>query len=152
MERKDLISKIGDTHSEFVTNMSDDQFKAIEKALTPVTAPVAEKTTLVVNTLDKLLALADAGLANQVKDAMTATEEKRTELIDAIVTNSQAGFSKEELAGFSTVHLSKMAKGLVAAPAQETPAKPAVYAGAAFVGNVKHEAVVETGFAPPSTY
>lgn len=148
MERKDLIAKIGDSHSEFVTNLSDDQFKAIEKAIAPVTQP-----TLVVNTLDKLLALADSGLANQVKDAMTAAETSRAELIDTIVTNSKSQFTKEELAGFSTVHLNKMAKAITpvqAAP--EAPAKQPVYAGAAFVGNVKHEPVVETGFAPPSTY
>lgn len=147
MERKDLIAKIGDSHSEFVTNLSDDQFKAIEKAIVPVTQPA-----LVVNTLDKLLALADAGLANQVKDAMTAAETSRAELIDTIVTNSKSQFTKEELASFSTVHLSKMAKAIVPVQAPEAPAKPAVYAGAAFVGNQKQEPVVETGFAPPSTY
>jgi len=150
MERKDLISKLGETHADFVTNMSDDQFKAFEKALIPaVVAPVAP-AALVVNSLDKLLALADAGLANQVKDAMTAAESARTDLIASIVTNSQAQFTKEELASFSTAHLSKMAKMAVAPEA--APAKAPVYAGQAFVGNSKQEAVTETGFGAPSTY
>jgi len=150
MERKDLISKLGETHADFVTNMSEDQFKAFEKALIPaVVAPVAQPA-LVVNSLDKLLALADAGLANQVKDAMTAAESARTDLIASIVTNSQAQFTKEELASFSTAHLSKMAKMAVAPDA--APGKAPVYAGQAFVGNSKQEAVTETGFGAPSTY
>ena len=153
MERKDLISKLGETHADFVTNMSDDQFKAFEKALIPaVVAPVAPvaPAALVVNSLDKLLALADAGLANQVKDAMTAAESARTDLIASIVTNSRAQFTKEELASFSTAHLSKMAKMAVAPVA--APGKPPVYAGQTFVGNSNQEAVTETGFGAPSTY
>ena len=146
MERKELISRLGDAHSEFVTNMSDEQFKAIEAVAAPAAKP-AEKVELVVNSLDKLLALADAGLANQVKDAMAAAEATRTELIDSLVAN-QSQFTKEDLASFSSAHLGKLAKAVI--PAQ-APARTPVYAGQVFVGNGKAEAVTETGFAPPST-
>lgn len=149
MERKELISRLGDAHSEFVTNMSEDQFKAIETLAAAKVAEVPAKApeTLVVNSLDKLLALADAGLANQVKDAMAAAEATRTELIDSLVAN-QSQFTKEDLASFTSAVLGKLAKAVV--PAQ-APARTPVYAGQVFVGNGKAEAVTETGFAPPST-
>ena len=146
MERKELISRLGETHAAFITNMTDDQFKAIESVVAKPEAPKAPEV-LVVNSLDKLLSLAEAGLANQVKDAMAAAEATRTELIDTLVAN-QSQFTKEDLASFSSAHLSKLAKAVV--PVQ-APAKTPVYAGQVFVGNGKEEAVVETGFAPPST-
>jgi hypothetical protein len=146
MERKELISRLGETHAAFITNMTDDQFKAIEAVVAIPAEPKAPEV-LVVNTLDKLLSLAEAGLANQVKDAMAAAEAARTELIETLVAN-QSQFTKEDLASFSSAHLGKLAKAVV--PVQ-APAKTPVYAGQVFVGNGKEEAVVESGFAPPST-
>jgi len=146
MERKELISRLGDSHAAFITNMTDEQFKAIE-AVVAKPAEVKAPEVLVVNSLDKLLTLAEPGLANQVKDAMTAAEATRTELIDTLVAN-QSQFSKEDLASFSSTILGKLAKAVV--PVQ-APAKTPVYAGQVFVGNGKEVAVTETGFAPPST-
>jgi hypothetical protein len=130
MERKDLINKLGSEHAEFVTNMSDDQFKAFEKALAP--APVQSPAKIVCNSVSELLELASDGVKNQVNDAIDLAVKTREALIDKIVANTKDSFTKEELASFSTAHLNKLATVIVA-PAQKQ--NQGVYAGEAFVGN-----------------
>lgn len=134
MERKDLINKLGSEHAEFVTNMSDDQFKAFEKALAPAPAPapVQSPAKIVCNSVSELLELASEGVKNQVNDAIDLAVKTREALIDKIVANTKDSFTKEELASFSTAHLNKLAT-VIAAPAPKQ--NSGVYAGEAFVGN-----------------
>ncbi len=134
MERKDLINKLGSEHAEFVTNMSDDQFKAFEKALAPAPAPapVQSPAKIVCNSVSELLEHASEGVKNQINDAIDATVKAREALIDKIVANTKDSFTKEELASFSTAHLNKLAT-VIAAPAPKQ--NSGVYAGEAFVGN-----------------
>ncbi len=139
MERKDLIAKLGQEHSEFVANMSDEQFKAFEKALQPSqaapaapAAPVAEK--IVCNSVEELLSTyASDSVKNIVQDAVALAVKTREDLIEKIVANSKDVWTKEELASFQTAHLTKLAAS-VQAPAS-AKSNPAVYAGEAFVGN-----------------
>ncbi len=150
MERKDLISKLGSEHAEFVTNMSDDAFKAIEKALTPAPAPVQSPAKIVCNSVAELLEHASEGVKNQVNDALDLAVKTREALIDKIVANTKDSFTKEELASFSTAHLNKLAS-VIAAPAPKQTS--GVYAGEAFVGNQASEAASkETVLLPPSTF
>lgn len=134
MERKDLISKLGSEHAEFVTNMSDDQFKAFEKALAPAPAPapVQSPAKIVCNSVSELLEHASDGVKNQVNDALDLAVKTREALIDKIVANTKDSFTKEELASFTTAHLNKLAT-VIAAPAPRQ--NQGVYAGEAFVGN-----------------
>lgn len=154
MERQDLISRIGSQHADFVTNMSEDQFKALDSAFAakaaPAPSPVAPK---VVSTVEELLVNASPALKNQVSDALASADAMRTELITEIVANSKDSFTAAELASFTTPHLTKLAKLAKAPVAPAAPAKAPVYAGEAFVGNQgSTSAVAETGFAPPSTF
>ena len=137
MERKDLIAKLGQEHSEFVANMSDEQFKAFEKALQPsqaapaASAAPAEK--IVCNSVEELLSHASESVKNIVQDAVGLAVKTREDLIEKIVANSKDVWTKEELASFQTAHLTKLAAS-IQAPASAKP-NPAVYAGEAFVGN-----------------
>ena len=137
MERKDLIAKLGQEHSEFVANMSDEQFKAFEKALQPsqaapaASAAPAEK--IVCNSVEELLSHASESVKNIVQDAVGLAVKTREDLIEKIVANSKDVWTKEELASFQTAHLTKLAAS-IQAPAS-AKSNPAVYAGEAFVGN-----------------
>ena len=155
MERQELIKKLGDVHADFVTNMSDDAFKAIEKALTPAAVPQAEvKPTIVCNTVEALLEHASDGVKNQVNDALALAVTTRNALIDTIVANTKDQFTKEELASFSTAHLNKLATVIVAPATKQTGS--AVYAGEAFVGNSQGQKgqapASESVPVPPSTF
>jgi hypothetical protein len=161
MERQELIKKLGDTHAEFVTNMSEDVFKAIEKvfaqaASAPV-APVApaEVKPIVCNSVEELLEHASEGVKNQINDAVTLAVSTRNALIEKIVANSKDQFTKDELASFTTAHLNKLAT--VIGPASVKTSGNAVYAGEAFVGNQsqgqKGQApATESVPVPPSTF
>lgn len=137
MERKDLIAKLGQEHSEFVANMSDEQFKAFEKALQPSqaapAAPAAPAEKIVCNSVEELLSHASESVKNIVQDAVGLAVKTREDLIEKIVANSKDVWTKEELASFQTAHLTKLAAS-IQAPASAKP-NPAVYAGEAFVGN-----------------
>lgn len=137
MERKDLITKLGSEHAEFVTNMSEEAFKAVEKALSSASAPVAPTPAaapakIVCNSVADLLEHASEGVKNQVNDALELAVKTREALIDKIVANTKDSFTKEELASFTTAHLNKLAT-VIAAPAPKQAS--GVYAGEAFVGN-----------------
>ena len=156
MERQDLIKKLGSEHAEFVTNMSDEAFKAIEKALA-VPAPVvaqpepAKAEKIVCNSVEALLELASEGVKNQVNDALAVAVKQRESLIEKIVANAKDGFTKEELASFPTAHLNKLASMIQPASVQSTGAST-VYAGEAFVGNQNTTPVKESVPVPPSTF
>jgi hypothetical protein len=156
MERQDLIKKLGSEHAEFVTNMSDEAFKAIEKALVvpaPVSQPEPAKVEKIVcNSVEALLELASEGVKNQVNDAMSLALKTREGLIEKIVANAKDGFTKEELASFPTAHLNKLAAMLPQASGQ-TSAASTVYAGEAFVGNTQNTAPSKESVPiPPSTF
>ena len=155
MERQELIKKLGDSHAEFVTNMSDDAFKAIEKALTPAPAPATapEAKPIVCNSVEELLEHASEGVKNQINDAVTLAVSTRNALIEKIVANSKDQFTKDELASFTTAHLNKLAT--VIGPTATKPNGSAVYAGEAFVGNQGQKGqapVTESVPVPPSTF
>ncbi len=138
MERKDLIAKLGQEHSEFVANMSDEQFKAFEKAVQPTpVAPVAPATQaekIVCNSVDELLSYAAEGVKNQIKDAVDIAVKTRESLIEQIVANGKDSFTKDELATQPTSWLTKMAAVFASQASPKAPTNP-VYAGEAFVGN-----------------
>jgi hypothetical protein len=157
MERQELIKKLGEAHAEFVTNMSDDAFKAIEKALTPAPAPAPvtqpEVKPIVCNSVEELLEHASEGVKNQINDAVTLAVSTRNALIEKIVANSKDQFTKDELASFTTAHLNKLAT-VIGQPAPKQTGS-AVYAGEAFVGNQaqKDQApATESVPVPPSTF
>jgi hypothetical protein len=154
MERQDLISRLGSQHADFVTNMSEDQFKALDSAFAVKTAPApAQSAPQVAQTVDELLVNASPALKNRVSDAIASADAVRTELITEIVANSKDSFTAQELASFTTAHLNKLAKLAKAPVAPAAPAKAPVYAGEAFVGNQgSSSASAETGFAPLSTF
>lgn len=139
MERKDLIAKLGQEHSEFVANMSDEQFKAFEKAVQPApvapAAPAASAEKIVCNSVDELLSYASEGVKNQVKDAVDIAVKTRESLIEQIVANGKDAFTKDELATQPTSWLTKMAAVFAGQATGKAPSNPAVYAGEAFVGN-----------------
>lgn len=156
MERQDLIKKLGSEHAEFVTNMSDEAFKAIEKALAVPAQVVAQPEPakaekIVCNSVEALLEHASEGVKNQVNDALAVAVKQREGLIEKIVANAKDGFTKEELASFPTAHLNKLAAMIQPAQVQSTGAST-VYAGEAFVGNQNTAPVKESVPVPPSTF
>lgn len=156
MERQDLIKKLGSEHAEFVTNMSDEAFKAIEKALAVPAQVVAQPEPakaekIVCNSVEALLEHASEGVKNQVNDALAVAVKQRESLIEKIVANAKDGFTKEELASFPTAHLNKLAAMIQPAQVQSTGAST-VYAGEAFVGNQNTAPVKESVPVPPSTF
>jgi hypothetical protein len=135
--------------------MSDDAFKAIEKALTPAPAPATapEAKPIVCNSVEELLEHASEGVKNQINDAVTLAVSTRNALIEKIVANSKDQFTKDELASFTTAHLNKLAT--VIGPTATKPNGSAVYAGEAFVGNQGQKGqapVTESVPVPPSTF
>lgn len=148
MERQELIKLLGQDQADFVTNMSEESFKAVEKLVKPAPAPQPEK--VVCNSVADLLAFASEGVKNQVNDAIELAVKTREALIDKIVANAKDSFTKEELASFSTAHLNKLA-AVVVSPSQTQTANP-VYAGEAFVGNQAKPKTAETVVIPPSTF
>jgi len=156
MERQDLIKKLGSEHAEFVTNMSDEAFKAIEKALAVPAQVVAQPEPakaekIVCNSVEALLEHASEGVKNQVNDALAVAVKQRESLIEKIVANAKDGFTKEELASFPTSHLNKLASMIQPAQVQSTGAST-VYAGEAFVGNQNTTPSKESVPVPPSTF
>jgi hypothetical protein len=118
--------------------MSDEQFKAFEKALQPTpVAPVAPATQaekIVCNSVDELLSYAAEGVKNQIKDAVDIAVKTRESLIEQIVANGKDAFTKDELATQPTSWLTKMAAVFASQASPKAPTNP-VYAGEAFVGN-----------------
>lgn len=134
MEREDLIKKLGSEHAEFVTNISEDAFRAIEKALASASTPPASAAPakIVCNSVADLLEYAADGVKNQINDALQLAVSTREALIEKIIANTKNSFTKDELASYPTAHLNKLAS-VIMLPTQK--ANQGVYAGEAFVGN-----------------
>jgi len=155
MKRDEILAVIGESHQEFVTNLSDDQVVALAKLQRTVTVEVPVVNEAPKN-LDELLASAPADVKAKIEEAFAVNTAHRDGLIDQIVANEKNQFSKEELAALPTATLDKMAVFAVnAAPAPATGSAPAPaprYAGSAAPSDPKPSTAAVKGFLPPSTF
>jgi hypothetical protein len=155
MKREEILAVIGESHQEFVTNLSDDQVVALAKLQRTVTVEVPVVNEAPKN-LDELLASAPADVKAKIEEAFAVNTAHRDGLIDKIVANEKNQFSKEELVALPTATLDKMAVFAVnAAPAPAAGSAPAPaprYAGSAAFSDPKPSTSAVKGFLPPSTY
>jgi len=155
MKRDEILAVIGESHKEFVTNLSDDQVTALAKLQRTVTVEVPVVNEAPKN-LNELLASAPADVKAKIEEAFAVNTAHRDGLIDKIVANERNQFSKEELAALPTATLDKMAVFAVnAAPAPSAGSPPAPaprYAGSAAPSDPKPSTAAVKGFLPPSTF
>jgi len=132
MDRDTLIAKLGDSHKEFVANLSDEQVSALlalsvpvanstetetnpEPAPEPSPAPAEVVTEVVANSVEDVVAAAPKHIQAQLRDALVANDRLRSGYITAIIENKSNKFSKDDLASFSTSQLERIAE-LATAP------------------------------------
>ena len=147
MDKTKLFALLGDEHKAFVESLTEPQVAAIAKLSEPVTnaAPA-------IKTVEDAISASPVDVQAVLKEALVANAAARQSLVDVIVANAQNTFTSDELAGFPTATLTKLASLAVVPKAPEVvanaQAKPPVYAGSATPAVTK---VTETGFLPPST-
>lgn len=151
MDRNELTAKLGESCSELVANMNDEQVSAISKLIAPaapaVEQPKSESVVVANSSSEFVEKYAPEQFKNELKEALVANEKIRKDLIDKIIANANNQFTSEELGAMPTAQLNKLASFVVV----PTPAVAApVYAGAAPVAN-QASIVKEEGFAPLST-
>jgi len=155
MKRDEILAVIGESHKEFVTNLSDDQVTSLAKLQRTVTVEVPVVNEAPKN-LNELLASAPADVKAKIEEAFAVNTAHRDGLIDKIVANERNQFSKDELAALPTATLDKMAVFAVnAAPAPSAGSPPAPaprYAGSAAPSDPKPSTAAVKGFLPPSTF
>jgi hypothetical protein len=154
MDRTTLATALGDSHKEFVTNLSDEQVAALLKLQAPApVAPEAPAPAPVANTLTEVVDAAPEHLQSQLKDALIANQRLRDSYVAVIVANKANAFSAAELGEMSTGSLEKLASLATVAPAPASPApvvnkKDPLFAGSPVTNSAPVE---ETAFSAPST-
>lgn len=152
MTRDELIVALGESHKEFVVNMSDEQVTAVaalrvsaeaETKIEP--APVAP----VANSLEEAVAMVPAALQAQIQEAVFASNRLRSEFAAKVVANKHSTFSQDELNAMPLVQLEKLS--VLAANSVAVEGKAPIYmgGGAPLTANSK---TTESGFTIPSTF
>lgn len=159
MTKDELTAVLGESHKEFVANLSDEQVAAIA-ALKATPAPEAPKPAapapVVANSLAELAANASPVAQAQLNDAIYAASKMRTEFVEKITTNKKCQFTADELQVWPLAALEKLAS-LATNAQEEVASAPAVaaptpfYFGSPAPLTANSGKVTETGFGAPST-
>lgn len=158
MKREDLLATLGESHKEFVANLSDEQVAALAALkATPAPAPEAPKAPapVVANSLAELAANASPVAQAQLNDAIYAAGKMRTDFVEKITTNKKCQFTADELQAWPLSALEKLASLATNAQDEVAPA-PVVaptpfYFGSPAPLTANSGKVTETGFGAPST-
>lgn len=155
MTRDELIAALGESHKEFVANMSDEQVTAVAALRVSVatetkTEPVTQHTVApVANSLEEAVAMVPVALQAQIQEAVFASNRLRSEFAAKVVANKHSTFSQEELNAMPLAQLEKLS--VLAANSVAPEGKAPIYmgGGAPLTANSK---TTESGFTIPSTF
>lgn len=161
MTKDELSAVLGESHKEFVANLSDEQVAAIAalKAV-PAPAPEAPKTVtpapVVANSLAELAVNASPVVQAQLNDAIYATSKLRNEFVEKITTNKKCQFTADELQAWPLAALEKLASLATNAQEEVAPVAPVAaptpfYLGSPAPLTANSGKVTESGFGAPST-
>jgi ribosomal protein L11 len=159
MTKDELTAVLGESHKEFVANLSDEQVAAIA-ALKATPAPEAPKPAapapVVANSLAELAVNASPVVQAQLNDAIYATGKLRNEFVEKITTNKKCQFTADELQAWPLAALEKLASLATNAQEEVAPVAPVAaptpfYLGSPAPLTANSGKVTETGFGAPST-
>lgn len=152
MTRDELTAALGESHKEFVANMSDEQVTAVAALRVSAEAETViepAKQAPVANSLEEAVAMVPVALQAQIQEAVFASNRLRGEFAAKVVANKHSTFSQDELAAMPLAQLEKLSVLASNSAAPEGKAPIYMGGGAPLTANSK---TTESGFTIPSTF